>query len=131
MIARRLLLVHQDELFRHTAALTLGLVSGGRVDEAGDSVTGQYMMLAQSYDALVLDLDEGEAAQVALDRLRSSSFLSGPRTPVLLLATAGLGAATRETLEAGPHRVLFKPVRVQDVAHAVQDLQSTREAVAG
>jgi CheY-like chemotaxis protein len=130
-MASRLLLVHQDELFRRTAALSLGLISGGRVEEAGDSVTCQYMMIGQSYDVLILDMDEGEAAHLALNRLRSGSFVSSPRMPVLLLTSTQLGESVRLLLDAGPNEVLFKPVKVRDVARAVQRLQGVPEPGAG
>jgi CheY-like chemotaxis protein len=119
----RLLLVHHDALFRRTAALTLGLVSGGRVEEAADAATAQYMMFSQSYDGLVLDLDEGDAAHLALDRLRSGSFLCAPRMPVLLLTSAPLSDEVRSLLDDGPNQVLLKPANVHDVTCAVQRLQ--------
>jgi CheY-like chemotaxis protein len=107
-MARRILIIDDEEDIRQVAALSLETVAGWEVDVASNGAQGIERALALRPDAILLDVMmpvmDGPATFHELERL----FKDHP-IPVLLLTAKVQSSDTRHFADLGVTAILSKP----------------------
>jgi DNA-binding response OmpR family regulator len=106
---RRILIVDDDEVLRHTLAEQLELHEEFAVSEAATAGRALELTKNQRFDALLLDVGLPDMDGRALCRLMRRG---GLRAPVLMLTGADSPSDTILGLDAGANDYIAKPFRV-------------------
>jgi DNA-binding response OmpR family regulator len=106
---RRILIVDDDELLRHTLAEQFQLHEEFSVAEAANAAAALDVTKEQRFDAVLLDVGLPDMDGRALCRLLRRN---GVRAPILMLTGADSDADTILGLDAGANDYIAKPFRL-------------------
>jgi DNA-binding NarL/FixJ family response regulator len=127
----RLLLVEPQSLMRAAVTGVARELRGIEVLGASSLASGERALREQRFDALLVAIDEQDAALALLARLRGGAFAGAERMPVAVLAAA-CDAPTAVRLKAlDVRRVLVKPCKVRHVLETVERLTARPPAPGG
>ncbi|MFN7152162.1 MAG: response regulator [Acidovorax sp.] len=115
----RLLLIEPQFVLRRTMVMVardLGIVDFHESSSVGRA---RALLAGDSFDGLVLDLQEGLVAMELLKDLRQGKFATAQDARVYVLAAATEALDERGLESLGVVRVLRKPVRISDLLDAI------------
>lgn len=121
-VDRQLLLVEPHQLVRSTVAAVARDLRLARIEQATSvEAAGQRMRLAR-YHALVLALDDTDAALALLARLRAGELASSADIPVIALASGCSAELARQLKTHQVRRLLLKPFKVKLLLESIEGL---------
>lgn len=117
------LIVDDESLIRWSMAETLGH-AGWEVTEAGDaSETLRQLATGRVPDVILLDYRLPDSNDL---KLLETIRRTVPNSPVVMMTAFGTPAMQAGALELGAHRVVHKPVEMNDLVPLVQDAYEHR-----
>ncbi len=117
------LLVEDEPLAIHTMSRFLGRL-GLRVTTAGDGLQAVEKLAADPANVVVTDLRMPRGGGLDLVATVRERW---PDVPVIVLTGYGTDEIEQQALKAGAHRVLRKPVSIQEVGEMLLALTRERE----
>ncbi|PZO16561.1 MAG: hypothetical protein DCF26_11325 [Burkholderiales bacterium] len=115
-----MLVVEPYGVFRSTVAAVVRELHLAQVHQAASIPIGTQVLMNTAVDALVLSLEDNDAALDLLIRLRAGEFPSSASIPVVVTATACGGALALRLKELAVFRLLLKPLRIREVVQTLE-----------
>ena len=120
VVARRILVVDDEEAIRVIVKASLEFTAGWTVLAAASAVDGLQIAQEERPDAVLIDVMMPEMGGVELlNRLRSHSLTAD--IPAIFL-TAQVGVAEQETLELLGNGVILKPFEPMAIAQKISSI---------
>lgn len=117
-----LLLLEPDYMVRHTVAMTARGTGLADVREAAGADTARSYLKSESFDGLLLSLDD-EAFDL-IDAVRAGGTASPRNTPIVVMAEQSDASLAIKLQQAGITRIILRPFKVKTLLSTIQTLSA-------